>query len=376
MYYGYAIAVNPAAAYASQYQAYLLQELNKQIGEIRLEAQKDDFQRAHECLIKGDFEKAIRYFEKEAHLGVSQAAKALGDLYHFKIPDLEKSIFFYKRAFELGDLESSILIDVAKYHLGQISANDINNDNQYISSPWQIYLKSSLNFESWKNSPNQKNDSLEKILEEINSIDIEEFPHLQLLTAEILLKKNQVDRAEQMLIRSANQGFQQAITRLTQIKIDQDKISEAAVDLIGWESKFNWNKVEPYSLNSLLRVFLFMPSSPAGKSDLTKQIANLASMMWAGGKIFRTAWDVYETEISRSEHGLKGGTWGPILLEDYRESGKKPQSLVYRISSRLITGIQESDNWKNLPLSEEEGNWRHLRSSKLSSKKSIPMGKI
>ncbi len=215
MYYGYAVAINPAAGYAAQYQASLLKELEKKLGALQREAQKDDYERAHEALIKGDIEKAIRYLEKESHLGVSRAAKDLGDLYHFKLKDLPKALMFYKKANELGDIESGALVYVAKYHLDKLTKSELPAENDRLfENPWLKYVLACIESDELLKLGSESIPDWQGILNRLEEISGAEIPHAQTRAGQIYKTIGDTRSAEDSFRAAASQGHCPAISLL------------------------------------------------------------------------------------------------------------------------------------------------------------------
>lgn len=143
--FGYLVSANPAAGYASQYNAFLLNQLQQKINKLEHEASLDDFERGYEALLEGDIKKAIRLWEKEAQSGVSEAHVALGDLYHHRLKNLQKAIFHYQKAYDAGETKAGALILATKLSLGNLNRADLESVAQDIKDePWFKYIEASL----------------------------------------------------------------------------------------------------------------------------------------------------------------------------------------------------------------------------------------
>lgn len=355
MYYGYAVAINPAAGYAAQYQASLLKELEKKLGAMQREALKDDYERAHEALIKGDTEKAIRYLERESHLGVSKAAKDLGDLYHFKLKDLPKALMFYKKACELGDIESGALVYVAKYHLDKLTKNELPPENDSLfENPWLKYVLACIESDELLKLGSESTQDWQRTLNRLEEISGEEIPHAQTRAGHIYKLIGATKSAEDSFRAAAGQGYCPAIGNLVNLKIENGAIEEAAEEIINWENKFAWDAEVNYDIMTFLRIFYLMPVNSSGKAEKTKQAINIANLLWSGNRAFVTEWDAYAIEISRTEHGQSQGQWGWLFQEQFKEAGKKPYVLVQRQAQMLLYSFFDRiTNWK-----EESKNYR------------------
>ena len=143
--FGYLVSVNPAAGYANQYNAILINEMQKKIKHLEKANSMDDYEKGYVALMEGDTKKAIRLWEKEAQLGVSEAQIALGDLYHHRLKDLDKAVKHYGLAYELGETKAGALVFAAKLSLGKLESKDLESASQDIrDEPWYKYVEVSL----------------------------------------------------------------------------------------------------------------------------------------------------------------------------------------------------------------------------------------
>lgn len=170
--FGYLVSTNPAAGYASQYNAVLLNQLQQKINQLQEDALMDDFERGYEALLEGDTKKAIRLWEKEAQLGVIEAHVALGDLYQHRMKNLQKATFHYQKAYESGETKAGALILAAKLSLGKIDKVDLEKAPQDVKEePWFKYIKVSLALResTWTDLifNDENGEKTEEILEEL-----------------------------------------------------------------------------------------------------------------------------------------------------------------------------------------------------------------
>lgn len=143
--FGYLVSSNPAAGYVSQYNSILLNQLQQKIRQLEHEASMDDFEKGYEAVLEGDIKKAIRLWEKEAQTGVVEAHVALGDLYHYRLKNLQKATFHYQKAYKSGETKAGALILAAKLSLGKLNERDLEDTPQDIKDePWFKYVKVSL----------------------------------------------------------------------------------------------------------------------------------------------------------------------------------------------------------------------------------------
>lgn len=317
MYFGYAIAVNPAAAYQAEYQSMLMQNLKKEIGELKAEAFKDDYQRGYEALIRGETEKAIRFWEKESNLGVTQASKALGDLFHFKTKELSKAVVYYGKAAEMGDLEAAALILAAKYHLDKLELSDLLvQPNSVQEQPWAKYVKACLISET------SEIDEDSEIWDLFN--DAIEVGIVQAVTrcGNLMSKLGLIDEAHEMFSLASDNGDNSALIELIKIELSRGSLLEATEAIIAWEGKYEWDSNSRYDICSLLRFMHFIPKASAGKSESVSKFVNSASRFWSGNKIFDTAWDVFEQEIVRPQHNFASVQLRDLYIAAYQFEGK------------------------------------------------------
>jgi hypothetical protein len=323
MYFGYAIAVNPAAAYQAQYQSMLMQNLQKEIGALKAESQKDDFQRGYEALIRGDTDKAIRFWEKEANLGVTQASKALGDLFHFKTKELTKAVVYYKKAAEFGDLEAAALILAAKYHLDKLELSELMAEPQSVQEqPWAKYVKASLI------SDTSEIDGDSEVWDLLGDAIEAGIVHAITKAANLVLELGDVERAHEMLSLASDHGDNGALVGLVKLELSRDRVIEATEALIAWEAKYDWDNDIRYDVCSLLRFMHFIPKATAGKAENASKLVNATYRFWGGSKLFDTSWDLFEQEILRPQHNNASIPLSDVYVAAYQFEGKKSAKLA------------------------------------------------
>jgi TPR repeat protein len=318
MYFGYAIAVNPAAAYQAQYQAMLMQSLQKEIGQLKAESLKDDYQRGYEALIRGDTEKAIRLWEKESNLGVTQASKALGDIFHFKTKELSKALVYYGKAAEFGDLESAALMLAAKYHLDKLELTDLYAQPSSVQDqPWAKYVQACLIAET--SEIDEDSDIWDLLTEAIEAGIVQAITRCGILMSNLGL----IEEALEMFLLASDNGDNLALVELIKIELSRDRLLEATEAVIIWEAKYEWDNNYSYDICSLLRFMNYIPKVSAGKSETVSKLVNSASRLWYGKKMFDTAWDLFEQEIVRPQHNLSSIQLKDLYIAAYQIEGKQ-----------------------------------------------------
>jgi len=341
MYFGYAIAINPAAAYRAQYQAMLMQSLQKEIGQLKAESLKDDYQRGYEALIRGDTDKAIRLWEKESNLGVTQASKALGDIFHFKTKELPKALVYYGKAAEFGDLESAALMLAAKYHLDKLELTDLYAQPSSVQDqPWAKYVKASLIAET------SEIDGDSEIWDLLG--DAIEAGIVQALTVAgvVLQGMGEIQKAQEMFRSASDHGDNFALIKLIQNELVQEGLLKATESIIAWEEKFEWDHKYSYSVCSILRFMYYIPKTSAGKSENVRQAMNVATQIWSGYKKFDTPWDVFEREISRSQHNDESVPFRDVYISAYQLEGKHSAKVSELSFILIIDSLCSPDNVK------------------------------
>jgi hypothetical protein len=339
MYFGYAIAVNPAAAYQAQYQSMLMQNLQKEIGQLKAETLKDDYQRGYEALIRGDTEKAIRFWEKEANLGVTQASKALGDLFHFKTKELSKAVVYYGKAAEFGDLESAALILAAKYHLDKLELTDLYAQPSSVQDqPWAKYVQACLIAET--SEIDEDSEIWDLLSDAIEAGIVQAITRCGVLMSNLGL----VDEAREMFSLASDNGDNLALIELVKIELSRDRLLEATEAVIVWEAKYEWNNNFSYDICSLLRFMICLPRVSAGKSESVSKLVNSASRLWYGKKMFDTAWDLFEQEIVRPEHNFSTIPLRDLYVAVYQIEGKHSARVAEMALLMIVANYCGKDN--------------------------------
>jgi hypothetical protein len=317
MYFGYAIAVNPAAAYQAQYQAMLMKNLQKEIGALKAESLKDDYQRGYEALIRGDTERAIRFWEKESNLGVTQASKALGDLFHFKTKELAKAINYYDKAAQMGDLESSALIIAAKYHLDSFELSELSELPIAVQEqPWVKYVKACLMTQT------SEIDEDSEVWDLLGDAIEAGIVQAVTMTGWVLKKLGQLEKAKEMFLVASSHGDNPALIELVKIELNQNGLPEATEAVFEWEGKYEWDEAYSYDICSILRFIHKLPRESGRTRENVKQAINVASLLWSGYKKIDTAWDVFEQEIVRPQHNYASIPLSDLYVQAYQFEGK------------------------------------------------------
>jgi hypothetical protein len=348
MYYGYALSINPAQAYAATHASMMQEQLSKQIKRIEIESQKDDYERGYDALLKGDIEKAIRCWEKESLQGVTQASKALGDLYHFKLKKLDKALHFYEKALNSGDYESGALAIAAKLHLGEISESDLRNaDAKIQSEPWFKYVKTSLALTPITRFEDYSDEELIKLLEDLDEAVDYGVPFAAHLLGDLLNYADD-ERALSAWELAASMGIQVSVQRVLVHLCQQGQVDEAAEFIIKWESQFEWDLETAYLFITPLRIYFYLPGEKRGSVKvLDGFIAGLSRINSVTDELFGSTshnglrppindWDLFQEEIRRKEHGQTENKFGWYLQQNLQEVGKNRQSLVLLFVRRLM----------------------------------------
>ena len=348
MYYGYALSINPAQAYAATYASMMQEQLSKQIKRIEIESQKDDYERGYDALLKGDIEKAIRCWEKESLQGVSQASKALGDLYHFRLKKLDKAVHFYHKALDGGDYESGALAIAAKLHLGDLSENELQSvDPKVQIEPWFKYVEASLASTPIARLEDYSDEELDNLLTGLHDAVDYGVPFAAHLMGD-LLSYVEHERAVEYWELAASMGIQVSVQRVLVHLCNQGQISEAAEFIVNWERQFEWDLETDYLFVTPLRIYFFIPGEKRGSAKVldgfmaglsrinavTEDL--LGSASHAGSRSPMNQWDLYQEEIRRKEHGQSENEFGWHLQQDLQEVGKNRQGLVLLFVRRLM----------------------------------------
>jgi hypothetical protein len=370
MYYGYALSINPAQAYAATHASMMQEQLSKQIKRIEIESQKDDYERGYDALLKGDIEKAIRCWEKESLQGVTQASKALGDLYHFRLKKLDKAVHFYHKALDAGDYESGALAIAAKLHLGDLSENDLQNvDPKVQTEPWFKYVEASLASTPMARLEDYSDDELDNLLTGLHDAVDYGVPFAAHLMGD-LLSYVENERAIEYWELAASMGIQVSVQRVLVHLCNQGQIDKAAEFILNWEGQFEWDLETSYLFITPLRINLFIPDEKRGTVKvLNGLMAGLSRINAVTDDLFGSTshsglrpsindWDLYQEEIRRKEHGQSENEFGWYLQQNLKEVGKNRQSLVLLFVRRLMreyilmfqNGIQSSRRYPLIAL--------------------------
>jgi tetratricopeptide (TPR) repeat protein len=348
MYYGYALSVNPAQAYAATYLSMMQEQLSKQVKRIEIESQKDDYERGYDALLKGDIEKAIRCWEKESLQGVTQASKALGDLYHFRLKKLDKALHFYHKALDAGDYESGALAIAAKLHLGDLSENELQNvDPKVQIEPWFKYVQASLASTPIARLEDYSDEELDNLLTGLHDAVDYGVPFAAHLMGD-LLSYVEHERAIEYWELAASMGIQVSVQRILVHLCQQGQVNEAAEFIIKWESQFEWDLETAYLFITPLRIYFYLPGEKRGSVKvLDGFIAGLSRINSVTDELFGSTshnglrppindWDLFQEEIRRKEHGQTENEFGWYLQQNLQEVGKNRQSLVLLFVRRLM----------------------------------------
>ena len=370
MYYGYALSINPAQAYAATHASMMQEQLSKQIKRIEIESQKDDYERGYDALLKGDIEKAIRCWEKESLQGVTQASKALGDLYHFRLKKLDKAVHFYHKALDAGDYESGALAIAAKLHLGDLSENELQNvDPKVQTEPWFKYVEASLASTPIARLEDYSDEELDNLLGGLHDAVDYGVPFAAHLMGD-LLSYVENERAIEYWELAASMGIQVSVQRVLVHLCNQGQIDKAAEFILNWEGQFEWDLETSYLFITPLRINLFIPDEKRGTVKvLNGLMAGLSRINAVTDDLFGSTshsglrpsindWDLYQEEIRRKEHGQSENEFGWYLQQNLKEVGKNRQSLVLLFVRRLMreyilmfqNGIQSSRRYPLIAL--------------------------
>jgi hypothetical protein len=351
MYYGYALSINPAQAYAATHASMMQEQLSKQIKRIEIESQKDDFERGYDALLKGDIEKAIRCWEKESLQGVTQASKALGDLYHFRLKKLDKAVHFYHKALDAGDHESGALAIAAKLHLGDLSEDELQNvDPKVQTEPWFKYVEAALASTPIARLEDYSDEELDNLLGGLHDAVDYGVPFAAHLMGEILSYVED-ERAIEYWELAASMGIQVSVQRIHLHLTNQGQIQEAAQFIVEWENQFQWDLETTYLYITPLRLYFYFPSEKRGSVKvLNGFMAGLSRINSVTDELFGSTshnglrppindWDLFQEEIRRDEHGQSEGQLGWWLQRDFREAGRNRQSLALYVVQRYMRGF-------------------------------------
>lgn len=311
--FGYLVSANPAAGYASQYNASLLGQLKEKIDNLEQEASMDDFERGYQALLEGETKKAIRLWEKEAQSGVVQAHIALGDLYHHRLKNLQKATFHYQKAYESGETKAGALIFAAKLNLGGLDKNQLESATpDILEEPWFKYVKVAFLFKGSSYLELLSNDGLTKeLFTDLNAaiqggvlpagtlfcrLYVVEHLISIYFKGEIEIDKDAEEYFRELALVCSDNGDTTAVEIYLFWLLFMGEYTEAKNFISSFDSQFQWPEEKDYDVVGLAKAFLFLPLQE--KSTSKKLFGATKSLTSAFGSnildSFSSDWEVFE----------------------------------------------------------------------------------
>lgn len=309
--FGYLVSVNPAAGYANQYYASLINQMQSKIDSLEDEASMDDFEKGYHALLEGDTNKAIRLWEKEAQAGVTEAHVALGDLYHHRLKNLSKALTHYEKAYKLGETKAGALIYAAKLNLGKLEKKDLDSAQDDIKSePWFKYVYAVLKLREIDFLGAEEGSTTEIIEALDDAIDGGVLPASTLLCklmtietvlvlyseAKTVITEDQIKYIIEQLDECISMGEASALEIYLLWLLWNFHLDGARNAIDNFLSQFEWPEDKSFNSIALCKAFLSLPSREKSVSKKLFGVTKSITSVLGSGALdqITTDWERFE----------------------------------------------------------------------------------
>jgi len=279
--FGYLVSANPAAGYASQYNASLLGQLKEKIDNLEQEASMDDFERGYQALLEGE--------------------------------NLQKATFHYQKAFESGETKAGALIYAAKLNLGELDKSQLESATpDILEEPWFKYVKVAFLFKGSSYLELLSRDSLPKeLFTELNAAiqggvlpagtlfcRLYAVEHLISIyfKGEIEIDQDAEEYFRELALVCSDNGDTTAVEIYLFWLLFRGEYTEAKNFISSFDSQFQWPEEKDYDVFGFAKAFLFLPLQE--KSTSKKLFGATKSLTSAFGSnildSFSSDWEVFE----------------------------------------------------------------------------------